>query len=1136
MINRYLLIFILTSLFANLQAQVNGWQNPNFRSEQYVVNDTIKLVEFGILNDKFQIFDENNSLISPNEYIFNTDRNEVYLNPIYKNSSVLIKYYVNPQLSKAIISNKDSNLIVKEYFKQDLFHQIDGKNNNVKKDFLEGLNSKGSLVRGIRFGNNQSGSVQSSLDLELNGKLSEDITIKAAISDNNVPIETDGYTQKLQDFDRVFIELSNKNSKVRAGHIDINHQNDYYNKFSQKVTGLQISTQLQSENSTTDIFATGSVSRGLFREIDFIGVNGNQGPYRLSGSNNELYVIVLSGSEKVFIDGVQLTRGETNDYIINYNTGEITFTTNRLITSNTRIHVEYLYSNRNYSQIFLYGGINHKSDRFKIAGHFYSQSDSKNSSLSGGLTDYDKQILSEAGNDQSKMYTESAVLTDYDSNKILYRKNILNGSTFFEYSTDSNDELYQVSFTYLGPNQGNYRTTNVSQNGKVFEYVASINGVPQGDYEPIKQLIAPKKSQVYTINAKYDFKKNGFLQIDAGISNNDFNLFSSLGDENNIGFAAHLLAQKSFKFNQFLITPSAEIDFLNKNYYTVEGIRNVEFARDFNLKQEFLGLNQMLFKTGFDSQWKDKLKTSYRLTYLDFKTYYKGLKNEIKADFVTDKDEWTTSINHLNTNATDQNTNYLRFDLNGKRKLIKQFWIGSRFYGENNEIDLIHSKSPLSFSFKEFQIKGGWSDSIGRKLDLTVYSRHDDSIRLNQWVRLQKSNGVIFNSQLIQKADHQLSFNFHYRKVNYEYEKSPSESFMVGHVKWYKTFFNQGITLNVDYGLGSGVEPQREFQYVKVADGMGIYKWTDYNNDGVEQLDEFEISEFIDQANYIRVYTNTVEYIKTNKNEFNFALRFKPQQVFQSKSKLLSRFSLQQIVSSTNSLKKEDNTLEWNPFVKSDLVLGKNRNIKTIVNFNQNTNYKWLGMYTFNKSENQNYVYTGIEARNLVSNTILLKYKLSQLLSLSNEVEIGEIKNHSDLFASRRFLLDYFKINPKLVYQYGNNLNFSVFYKYQNKVNKIGIEELNQSELGTEIQWNELSKMSLLGTFSYINNQFLGDGNSVVGNQMMDGLRAGNNMIWQLQVQRQINSFLQLNVSYDGRKTEKNQAIHTGSVQLQARF
>lgn len=1143
-------LIFLYLFFCQVGAQITDWQNDNFRQDSLVVSsDTLKLNSHLILPEKFKITDKEGNDLSNLFFKIDYNKSEIIFDKSLIGKILIISYYIHPKLQETPIFSKDT-AIIREPTTENKYYTLSKGKKEINKPF-EGLNSRGSLVRGIRFGNNQSASVQSALDLQLTGQLTNEIGINAVISDNNVPIQADGYTQQLKEFDKIFVEIYNKNSKIRAGHVDLLQEKDFFGNFSQKVTGVQISTEINhNDDSKTKIEIAGSTTRGEFTSKKISGQNGNQGPYRLSGNNNELYIIIVSGSEKVYIDGILMNRGEDNDYVINYNTGELTFTSKRLITDNTRITVEYLYANRAYTQFLVYGGVEHQSERFRIAGHFYSNGDSKNNPLTDNLSNEDKQILSEAGNNPDEMFNTTAVRTDYAADKNLYRKVNIGDFEVFEYSNNPNDELWQVSFTFMGNNKGNYIVSNVEVNGKIFEFIAPVNGIPQGNYEPVRQLIPPKRLQLYTLNSEYKFKKGGLLGADLGISNQDLNLFSSKDDNHNLGLALRLYGNKEFELNHWKLNPQIELSQIQKNFHSIQRLRTVEFSRDFNLENELSDTDQTYLRLGMETSHTDSLKLKYYLHFLKNKDFYKGIKNDFTLNYLSKKNFAEASFSILNTKKqsqiepalNDDKSRFLRYNATVKRKIKNSFWLGAGVAGEDNEIeDNLNAiqgtlLSDLSYRWSEIRGLAGIGDTAKIYATLSFYNRKDDSVRLGKMQELTKSNGIILNSKLINKTNQRLETSFHYRNVKYLYERTEDENYITGNIRWYRGLFKNGLIVNLLYELGSGLEPQREFEYVKVTDGMGIYKWTDYNQDGLQQLDEFEVAEYQDEANYIRVFTNTVNYLKTNKNNLNFSVRIKPRELMNSENEFLGRWSLQASLQTTNSLVKGNRTMELNPFVSSENLLGKNRNLRSVLNFNQGSKYKWSAAYTYSNQENQTFVFTGTESRNSQSHLLNLKYKPLENLNLLTEAENTRIKSFSEMFQSRRFRLNGWRLKPQISYQVETKFIASLNFTFQNKKNTEGNEKLKQSDLGAEIQWNDGSKSSLFGKFNYIKNDFTGNGQSVVGNQMMEGLKPGNNLVWQLLFQRQLNSFLSINISYDGRKTEGNRTIHSGSFQIQARF
>src|SRR5690606_37557095 len=122
-----------------------------------------------------------------------------------------------------------------------------------------------------------------------------------SISDHNLPIQADGYTQTLDEFDKIYIQLNIKDrTLLRAGHLDLDDTKTYFGKYQRRSMGLQFQTTLGQDNKTF-IDVSAGVARSEFHRIRFQGIEGNQGPYRSTGKNGEQFITIISGSEQVFI-------------------------------------------------------------------------------------------------------------------------------------------------------------------------------------------------------------------------------------------------------------------------------------------------------------------------------------------------------------------------------------------------------------------------------------------------------------------------------------------------------------------------------------------------------------------------------------------------------------------------------------------------------------------------------------------------------------------------------------------------------------------------------------------------------------------------------------------------------------------
>lgn len=1126
----WMLLFCFSGIFA--QEIETPYKNKKIAFSK----DTITIDKVSINQSFFKILDKQGNPIDTSLYKVDFKKAKlIFKNNYVTKDSITIRYLKFPEFLTKTYSIYDEARVVPN--EAGNLYIIKRDNIKMFKPF-DGLNTSGSITRGITVGNNQNATLNSNLDLQISGKLSNNISLRASIQDANIPLQNGGYSQKLDEFDQIFIELYSTKWNIRAGDLFLENRQSKFLNFNKKVQGLSAHFTFGTPENKTDVFAAAAVVRGQYAKSNFTGKEGNQGPYKLKGNNGELYVLVISGSEKVYVNGVLLKRGESNDYIIDYNAGEIKFTSLFPITSEMRIVIEYQYSDRNYTRFVTYAGATHEEKKWSLGAFLYSESDVKNQPLQQSLSTDQVTILKNAGDDQSLMVAPSAYIDTYAENKILYKKINVGGIDIYQYSNVSTDILYNVTFTLVGNNLGNYILSNNATVGKIYEYTAPVGGIPQGNYEPIIKLIAPTKLQLATVLGKFNPSEKTNFDFEVGVSNYDQNLFSAIDDSDNKGIATKFNAKQRLYTGKFNIDAFANYQLIQNNFKTIERLFTIEFNRDWNLTTP--SGTQSMLTSGVNFNFKDQGFAKYQLEKLDFSNTFSGTRNLVQANIKKKNIVLSETASYLKSSGTISNSTFARNQTIAKYH-FKKNWIGGSFKAEDNQEKLVQTNqlTLLSQRYSEFGNFIGRGDSTKVYAEVGYLHRNNDSVQNGFLKRVNTSNSYYLKSKLIQNKKTNLATFINFRQLNYNDPTKPKESSLNSRITYNDNFFNQMIQINTTYETASGTIAQQEFTYLLVNPGQGVYMWNDYNGDGIQQLQEFEVAPFPDQAKYIRVFLPNQIFLKTHQNKFSQSITLSPSQWANLKGtkKILSHFYNQASFAMDRKIVRNSENFNLNPFSTSEEnLLGLNSSLRNSLFYNRGKQ-KHSVTYTFLNSRVKSLLSIGAQENTSQSNQLQYAHLVKKTWLFNFDTSTSKSTSVADNYATRNFVLNSYAIFPKISYLLSNNKSMSLFFESKNKQNKINEQEsLKQQRIGIAFNYSSEKKVTFNGEFSLYNNNFIGNSVSPVAFQMLEGLQAGKNSTWRLLLQKNLTQYLDININYQGRKSESTQTIHTGSVQLRASF
>ena len=1080
--------------------------------------------------------------------------------------SVLVRYRVfNTRLnSRAQRMQFDS--VMNNFLGQPYTPEFAGKQEERFFDFGN-INYSGSFGRGISFGNSQDAVVSSNLNLQLNGFLADSIEIVAAITDNNIPIQPDGTTQQLNEFDRIFLQFRKKTWQLSLGDIDIRQNQSYFLSFYKRLQGISFETQTTAgEKIKNNSLVSGSIAKGKFTRNLIEPQEGNQGPYRLTGANNEFFFVVLANTERVYMDGELLQRGEDQDYVINYNTAEIAFTPKRMVTKDKRIQVEFEYSDRNYLNANLYAfNESQLGSKLKLRVGAFSNSDAKNSPINQTLDNPQKRFLDTIGDNVAQAFYPVAPLDTFSSGKILYQKidTLYNGGasrdSVYIFSTNPDSAIYNLSFIEVGQGFGNYIPDLNGANGKVYRWIAPVNGIKQGNYEPAVFLVTPKKQQVVSVGVDYAITKTTVITTEGAMSNYDVNTFSGRDKTNDKGYAGKMALKNTLNVGarskgKKLITDIG-YEYVEALFKPLERLRNIEYTRDWGLPLRVDPADEKIATAGIQLEDAKANALRYQVTTYNRSDGFNGIRNSVTQ--IQDFGGWKFNnvVSLSNINSTDNDGYFFRPTLRVAKtfKKLKDYQLNLGYLIEHNEVHnkITDSVSPQSFSFDVFTVGIKSSEEKMNRWGITYFTREDSYPRGTYLIRSDRSQNVTFSTELMKNERHQFRFNGTYRNLKVFNPIIPSikaDNSLLGRAEYQVNEWKGLISGNVLYEVGAGQEQKRDFAFLEVPAGQGEYTWNDYDSNGVQSLNEFEVALFQDQAKYIRIFTPTNEFVKANYNTFNYSIGLNPRSVINAaKAKAFSKFISRINVQSALQVNKKEmarGLVQFNPFKAplsdTSLITLSSTFINTF-SFNRFST-KWGIDINNARNGSKSLLTYGYESRNLYEWTVRARYNITKaiLVDVTGKKGVNELSTSSIKFDNRNYYIKQESAEPRVSVTGGPNFRVIVGYRYGEKANRLGnFEKSTSNAMNTEVKYNILESTSLQGKFTYNNISFTSleatpNTNSTSSYIILDGLLPGKNFLWNIDISKRLSKNLEMNIQYEGRKPATSRVVHIGRASVRA--
>lgn len=1024
------------------------------------------------------------------------------------------------------------------------------------------IRRSGSITRGILAGNNRDATIESGLRLQMSGALAPDINLRAVLTDENTPILPEGTTQRLSELDRVFIEIDTPFSSAQLGDFELQLNSGTFAQLNRKIQGVGITTPSPSGRLGGIMRMAAATSRGLFKTQDIKIQDGVQGPYRLQGNANEPFILVIPGSESVYLDGNLLTRGESQDYVIDYATGEVTFTTNRLMKSHHRVAAEFQYRTTEFTRTLLateadfVAGERVSGPSFATFGvTFIREADGKSFDQEFGLTTTDRDLLATLGDQEASRSGAIPVTYDPEAPWVHYelRDTTVSGNLYPIYvpiTRASQGQVFRVEFTRVGPGAGDYVRQGQTTNGITYSY----RGPGQGEYLPIR--ILPKPRQQRMLDLRGSIAPIRFVELSGewAQSFRDENRFSSLDAADNRAHSYHSrLRVVDVPVGIGKATVVFERRHSGENFATFDRVQPIEFVRSWNLplnRNLVWAHRESIDEASIAWQFSDESSVTGTLGRLRQSGVFSGTRRVLET---TINEPRLPRLYYFFTVIESESElvqgDWVRHDAQLQESLINgRLVLITRFKASNRRQHVRQGLQQNSQDYWQISPTAEWTGNWGTLS--SSFDWRDEHLWTNHQLlpgrrRATTSLQYTANSRRSFRSEGRLGWQ-HTKHSNFfqTTQGLTNERSLVlrwnGRLQPWERLFR----LNWFYEALSEQTPVLQEIYIRTGPELGEYRWEDSNGNGIREIDEFIPEVTQDEGNYARtlIPSDSLQSVTSLKARFN--IQFDNRQRWQSAPEKWKKWLSQ--VALRTAVEVNEKTQAPEPV---DIYLLRQRtfrhpqySIRGVLNLTQDlwlfrNNPRYGLEASWRRIRSASKLAAGAEMRSIDDFRIQIRWRLGEAWAFKSGGSSSSKINRSDTFSSREFDIQTRSFTQEIQLGITQDLRFSVSPDYSRKDGESGVSA-TIVKFPLKGSWSRAGRANVNATFELANVN-LKDSQGSAGLalfELTDGRGRGSSLLWRLSGWLQLNSVLRATVSYSGRSPQDAPQIHTVRMQLSATF